>query len=187
MSIHLMLDLETWSTRPLAAISQIAVMPFEMKKRGRIFQEKCFNAYVLLQDNVGVVDQGTLLFWMKEGSAAKQKLIHGLETEGVTCAEALQRLIVWPQETGIPGFESWGDIEAIWSKGAAFDLPILENAFNQHGLPAPWHYQTAACARTVQRTHGEITDIDTTSMTPHFAPDDCLYQIMALQRQLCGE
>lgn len=182
--MHVMIDLETWSTRPNAAISQIAVMPFEMTKRGRIYNDKCFNAYVIMQDNVGVIDQGTINFWMKEGGAARLKLIEGIENEGVTCAEALQRLIVWPKETGIQGFESWGDVEAVWSNGAAFDQPVLENAFNQHGLPAPWHYQTSRCCRTVTALKGKITDIDCTGMVDHFAPDDCLYQIMQLQRQM---
>lgn len=184
MSIHLMMDLETWSTRPNAAISQIALVPFVWGKRGRVYNDKIFNRYVVLQDNVGVVDHGTLMFWMKEGSPGRMKLIEGLENEGMTCGQALQEMLTWPKSTGIPGFESWGDIDGLWSRGAAFDIPILKSAFNMHGLPEPWSHKVEFCARTLDITHGPVSDIDTTGMIQHFAPDDCLFQIMALQRQL---
>ena len=179
--MHVMLDLETWSTRPNAAIAQISAIPFVYAKRGRIFQEHTFNAYVLLQDGLGVVDQGTVNWWMEQDSVARAKLIAGLQHEGVTCAEALIRFEHWPLL--VPGFESWENCEGFWSNGAAFDEPILTNAFNQHGKPAPWSYKVSRCYRTMRATFGE-QEVDTTGMIPHYGPDDCLMQIMGLLKML---
>ncbi|MEO1208363.1 MAG: 3'-5' exonuclease, partial [Cyanobacteria bacterium J06638_20] len=131
----------------------------------------------------GALDQGTLSFWLGQGDKARSMLVQGLQNDGVPLLDALTSLMTWPAETGIPGFESWADVDGLWSNGAAFDIPILENAFNMCGLPAPWHYRSARCCRTVTALKGDVT-VDTTGMVEHYAPDDCLCQVMKLQKQL---
>lgn len=183
--MHVMIDLETWSTRPNAAVCEIAVLPFEFSRRGRIYQEHCFHRYVLLQDGVGAIDNGTLLFWMKQGGEGRKRLIQGLETKGVPPQDVVQDLITWPGETGLDSFKSWGDVQGVWSHGAAFDQPILENLFHTFGVGTPWHYQTSRCFRTLKAIKGESV-VDATGMVEHHAPDDALYQTMQLLEIMYG-
>lgn len=178
--MHFMLDLETWSIRPNAAIAEIAIVPFELRARGRIYQEHTFHRYVMVQDGVGVMDNGTLAWWMSQEPKARKRLANGLETKSVTCQEMLVDLVTWPNEL-LHGL-SWGDVEGLWSHGAAFDIPVLENAFNQHGIAKPWSYKIAFCTRTVARMMPlkHPVNLDPT-LVEHYAPDDCIRQIMHLQ------
>ncbi|MEO1208443.1 MAG: 3'-5' exoribonuclease, partial [Cyanobacteria bacterium J06638_20] len=94
-----MLDLETWSTRPTAAVAQIALVPFEFRARGRVYNESVFNKFVLLQDGMGALDQGTLSFWLGQGDKARSMLVQGLQNDGVPLLDALTSLMTWPAET----------------------------------------------------------------------------------------
>jgi hypothetical protein len=55
-------------------------------------------------------------------------------------------------KTFFDDFISWYRVyepDTVWSKGADFDIAILEHLFNQFGEKVPWSYKDKRCYRTV--------------------------------------
>lgn len=166
--LHVMLDLETLSTRKNAAIVQIAAIAFDpltgdipLPVTGK------FNRFVI--DTDGYIDPRTVAWWMQQKTAAS--LGKKIETCGVALDGALHDLREWYQEQP--------NVAAVWSHGATFDIPIVEQRCSELGLQTPWHYRHPRDTRTlfalapggmpaVQGHGGELT---------HDALYDCEIQI----------
>lgn len=177
--MDIMIDLETLSTRPDAAIIQIGAVLFEPVSGGKILNDKGFNSYTLIQDGAGSIDNSTLAWWLQEKSAAKMGA--ELEHKAVSLGEALKAFVEWPMNTkGI----YWNDITGIWAKPADFDFPILRMAFNRFGLDAPWNRHATRCAKTLFHAVGKTPDIDWTGFIYHDALDDAIGQAMQVQKAM---
>lgn len=69
----------------------------------------------------------------------------------------------------------------MWGNGAAFDNPILRDAFENMGIGAPWHFGNDSCLRTLVRM-GRMVGIDPKKNleregTYHNALDDAKFQV----------
>lgn len=143
MSTHVMLDLETLSTRKNAAIMQIAAIAFDPLvgadriADGRGARE--FNVFVRDIPEHAHVDPTTVAWWMQQGVAAS--LGKKIETTGVHLDAALISFSKW--------YAGLGPVEAIWSHGATFDIPIVETHCNELGISVPWSYRAPRDTRTL--------------------------------------
>ncbi|QNN99800.1 hypothetical protein P67b_00041 [Ruegeria phage Tedan] len=181
-----MIDLETLSTRTDAAIIQIGAVFFDPRDRGRVFNDKAFNTYIKVQDGGGAIDNGTLGWWLQQPHAPEVgKALWNDETPMLGLA--LEGLTQFPTKdhANIPGLESWQDVGGIWSKGPSFDMAILKSAFAKFGAETPWDFRRERDCRTVIALAGaDACRPDSLGLQAHDAVDDCVYQIMEVQKAL---
>ncbi len=163
---HCMIDIETLSSRPTAAIVSIGACKFD-------------NEHILEKFYVNI-------------SAADCKK-HGLHFSPETIEwwshqpkEARQQWQKDPVDlnTGLDAFIDWYGTRSLWtwSNGADFDLPILENAMWAVGKETPWKYTDSRCVRTI--TGITKRKIDRSEGTAHNALDDAINQAKFIQEFL---
>jgi hypothetical protein len=131
-----MLDLETLSTRTDAAIVQIAALAFD-PLTGKDPVGVGFNMFV--RDLAGHVDLATVAWWLQQQAAPV--LGRMIEKEGTSLVAALRGFTEW--------YASLGEVEAIWSHGATFDIPIMAHHCAVHGIAVPWSYRAPRDTRTL--------------------------------------
>ena len=141
MTVEVMLDLETLSTRADAAILQIAAASFD--ESGTILDT--FNVHV--RRSSGHIDINTVLWWMSQPSAREQS---DRCQHGQTLQQALECFTIW-----------YGVVEpvAVWAHGATFDFPILTSAFEREAVRVPYVYRDLMCTRPVYRLVGGVPEI----------------------------
>ena len=100
--------------------------------------------------------------------------------KAVQVVEMLHGLENWPERSlGL----SWDAIGGVWSKGM-LDHMTLGSAFARHGTVPPWSHWVAYDLRTLFFTSGGEPTVDWTGLIKHDAHDDCVAQIMQLQKVL---
>lgn len=170
MVTHISLDLETWGTRPGADIRSIGACVFdpvtgyvgapniENKSIGaHRFYIACDNPPdPLWADWNGEPpvkyplhrDPRTVQWWSEQSDEAQAAF-----ADLVDLREALERFDAWLQSVAGRGHYSPANQHVtnvcIWSHGAAFDPPILAEAYHAVGLPMPWHYRAPRDTRTL--------------------------------------
>jgi hypothetical protein len=187
---HVMLDLETLSTRSDACIIQIAAVAFDIET-GETGPR--FNAYVnescLVGAKVGHIDVSTVGFWMRQkfGPSLGEAITD--EDEQRSLAEALGEFDQWlanlaenAREDDAPVFEGMAaDVEdlSLWSHGAGFDIPILASAYDRAELgEVPWHYRAPRDTRTLfALAPGGMPRPPKDETREHDAQYDCEYQV----------
>lgn len=172
---HVMIDLETLSTSPLAAFTQIGAVTFDPNGDGT---EETFETHVAIETCIRAqmkLDGPTITWWMGQNQEAKDAFIQG-QKMAEDVREALTNLKKWIRQASPSG---------VWSHGASFDITILECAFRRIlGEPAPWKYTNARDTRTLFALTGkrldQIIKSDRTG-TYHRALDDAKTQALAVQ------
>lgn len=138
MTTHVMLDLETFSTAPDAAIVQIGAIQFDLEAKTWDY-DAGFERTVTLQSSIlagGRVDPETIEWWRRQSTQARSSISWCLETGTLT--SALDAFIKWfPKDT------------CLWSHGASFDVPVLESAFRSDGRAVPWDHRRVRDTRTL--------------------------------------
>jgi len=142
----IMLDLETMSTRPDAAIVAIGAVAFGEDGIGARFYVP-----VSLETSVargGVIDAGTVLWWMRQSDEARDLF------RGSSCdiLEALERFA-----TFINDYTLGSKDVCVWGNGVDFDNVILASAYVRAGLKMPWRYHHNRCYRTIKGSYPTIT------------------------------
>jgi hypothetical protein len=134
---HVMLDLETMSTAPNAAIVQIGAVRFDPMESTTWIRQGRFERTVALQSSLlagGVIDPETVAWWRRQEETARFAIT----------ADA------FPLDIALSAFTRWFPKGAtIWSHGAAFDVPVLDHAYRSLGLVAPWGYRDIRDTRTL--------------------------------------
>jgi hypothetical protein len=207
MTIHIMLDLETWGTTPGSDIRSIGACVFDpvmgsIHSAGWMtFYIACYNPLMgtysrehYTQAELDAIDgphrrynltrdPHTVQWWSEQSDEAQAAFV-----DPVDLREALDRFSNWLCDLipalyvpshGLTGIR-------IWSHGAAFDPPILAAAYEAVGLPVPWHYRAPRDTRTLFDAAG----IDDHSAwlnqhpgpmgVPHHALDDAICQARAV-------
>lgn len=137
---HVMIDLETMSTAPNAAIMQIGACVFEFSSP---IKSEIIKIDVALQSSLlagGHVDPDTVKWWNSQRHELKRDF--GWAT--VHIHDALTQFSEWFDQE-----QKRSPIEGVWSHGASFDIPVLESAYRSVGLPVPWDYRLVRDTRTV--------------------------------------
>ena len=127
---HVMVDLETLSTRKDAAVIQIGAVYFDpYESAGADGTKAPFSEYVW--DTSGRMDLSTVLWWMRQDSA--RNMAKMVEARGKDLPQVLDDLGAW--------YRTLGRIEGVWSHGASFDLAILSTLYESCGKKLPWDYR----------------------------------------------
>lgn len=172
---HYMIDIETMGTRPTSAIVQIGAVEFEIDtfEITRTF-EKIISLSSCMREGL-TVDASTIDFWMKQSEQVK-KVVFNQDVEK-DLKRAIWQLGIW--------MGAWEDAvvkdNVVWANGASFDFPILKNAFEVCGHPAPWHYWNERDCRTIFSLFPEVKKAHFIEGVKHDAVCDCINQVSILE------
>lgn len=160
----IMLDLETMGTAPNSAIIAIGAVAFDLR-HGVLGEE--FYEVIQLESAVesgGVIDPSTVLWWMKQGDAARAEFA----IAGYRHNESLLSFSAWVNY--VSSFEK----AKIWGNGADFDNVILASAYRRGNMQLPWKFWNNRCYRTLKSLHPDVPL--KRSGTYHKAIDDAISQ-----------
>jgi hypothetical protein len=163
-----MIDLETLAKGARAHIVQIAAVMFD-RETGELGGH--FVTYVKGAQPGRVIDPDTVAWWLQQNAA--YGLGEALQDDGAVCLpSALKALNTWLKA------EAMGT-ECVWSHGATFDIPILEDAYaGEFGSPPPWHYKAPRDTRTLYDVApGGMPVVEKDPEQEHDARYDCEIQI----------
>jgi hypothetical protein len=174
---NVMIDIETLSDQPNAAILCIAAVEFDVVT-GETGRE--FEVHIDLESSfkAGLEVKGTSFYWwLGQNAEARNKII---EAEKVELKDALAYLGYFI--TRCIEDDSKLDKLIVWGNSARFDLGILHNAFRKFNYPLPWNNFNERCVRTMNALAPEIRKSEPRTGTSHSAKDDCEFQISYLNK-----
>lgn len=142
---NIMVDLETLSTTKRSAFVSIGAVAFDpdgtsVPKNG----SQTFYRNVDIQSSIDAdreVSGDTIYWWLRQSEEARRSLINPAP---IALAEALKDFEYWFKANTVRG-------SIVWSHGATFDVPIIEEAFTHFRLKAPWFFSNANDTRTIFR------------------------------------
>lgn len=166
MTTHLMLDLETLSTRPGALILSAALVRFSDEACGQV------NLSIPEQESMGMeVDANTVEWWKRQTPEAW----HAATCNPLPVLAALKWISDWI---------AWaGPDPLIWCHGATFDAPLLEEVYRRAGVPSPWQFWSVRDTRTLY----DLAAVDVKAFAvppPHVALNDAIAQTRAANAAL---
>lgn len=166
-----MIDLETMSTEPDAAILSIGVVEmdldcFEFKRE--FYQNVTLSSCVALGLHSSIATRD---WWAAQQPEARD----ALTKDAIDIKEALTSLRSYL--CGVPdsSFHFYRNQVMPWSNGAGFDIVILESAYRALGLTAPWQFYNAMCYRTIKNLYPDVQKPERIGIK-HHALDDAKTQ-----------
>jgi 3' exoribonuclease, RNase T-like len=166
---HVMLDLETLSTKPNSTIVSIGAVAFDAEGTyDEFYRVIDLDSYENLPRGMFDLSFATIAWWFRQSKAARDEL--GADTK-VPIKSALTQFTNWPEDCGF-------DVLGMWGNGADFDNVILGNAYKALGMRQPWHYGSNRCMRTVKSLLPKV-DVPRQG-THHNALDDARWQAQYL-------
>lgn len=165
-TVDVMVDLETLSTRPDAAIISIGACWFnaDTQEVGRPWHTR-----IDMADSIrsgGHVDGDTVRWWLRQSDAARASITEGCSN---LVDDALQGFAMY-----LRGIAPYSEVR-VWGNGADFDLPILASAYARASLEQPWRYFNGRCLRTLRNLHPDV-EVPVFEGTEHNAADDAQHQ-----------
>jgi DNA polymerase III epsilon subunit-like protein len=172
---EIMIDLETLSTANNASILTIGAIRFDRnsfkitkKFYKRITQES--NEYYNRDFN-----QDTIDWWTTQSDQAKSEIFE--YKNRINLNLGLQELSIFCRGA-----------KKIWANGAAFDIPILESAYEACGLEVPWKFFNVRDVRTIY----DLGDLNLNNFKRqnnllgqhHNALADCETQLAAMEQAM---
>ena len=133
---HIMVDIETMGTRPMAPVLSIGAVVFS-KDEGLLdsFYEECSMSSAFIGAKPSV---NTITWWMKQSNGPRLKLANAKGSHN----------------TMLDSFSKWvigvDNLAGVWGNGACFDNTILKEAFLREKIDCPWPYWADRCYRTVK-------------------------------------
>ncbi len=174
---HVMLDIETLSTAPDAAIVQIGAVKFTVDS-GVETTTGLRLAIDLESANLGTIDGGTVAWWLEQDPAAIAKVLRSKPRTQLTAA--------------LSEFARWSDGAAfVWGHAPTFDCAIMRSACKRTGIKFPFTYRQERCFRTLLAI-GKSMGIELPKQTgvAHDGLDDAISQattaIAILRGIKCG-
>lgn len=167
--MHVMLDLETWGTRPGSALRSIGAVAFRPdgvnvweRFYRNIDKESCLMAGL-------TVDAKTVSWWQKQSPEAVARL-DGDQQPLADVANAFH------------AFFRLNYGRFVWCHGANFDEPLWSAACRALGFSVPWKYWDTRCTRTLFA----MADFDMKSVpregVAHDALADAIHQARCVQQ-----
>jgi hypothetical protein len=166
---HVMLDLETWGTKPGSALRSIGMVQFDPFFPGFGKEFYC-NIDDESQLAIGAIkDQKTIEWWTQQS----KKALEILEVEKLNVHDACDRVIQYFNETGV---------SIVWAQGSNFDPVLLEAIFDMAGKVVPWKFYNTRDTRTIY----SVANYDTRKMPRvgehHNALEDAKHQVRCVYR-----
>ncbi len=174
---HIMLDLETFSTRSDACIVSIGAVIFD-PNQGVISatEEGQFSANIkfVSSRNCGHIDPNTVMWWLKQSQIARESIACAPSPTMLT--SALDDFSYWLRRNGVTkeNKREW----RVWANDPDFDVTILMNAYRRAGLPYPLSYGGSRSMRTmcalVKELKLYVAPVE--NVAKHTALADAIYQ-----------
>jgi hypothetical protein len=141
--VHLMIDLETLSLAPTAAIHEIGWALFsvnddigQVRRSGHVLVDPA-DCMRLGMD----VDWSTIQWWLTQDEEARKKMA----LPGVFLVKALLDFT----ERALGNLNADMELVGVWGHGASFDIPILDNAYRIADMKTPWSHRIVRDTRTL--------------------------------------
>ena len=168
-----MIDLETASTEPTAAILAIGAVQFDRSSRKIVSEFYTAVAPASSINDHGLhVDGDTFLWWLKQHESARKALYDAVRSPAL--GVALFELT----------FALKGSGYRVWGKSSAFDLVVLRNAFKAAEMVPPWSWRLERCYRTIREERDPDGELFVPPEIPHHALHDARAQALHLMRLL---
>lgn len=177
--VHLMIDIETMSTRPDAALLAIGAVTFTVADG--VDHSNAREWLVDLGDSVahgGRMDPDTVLWWTQQSERARRGLVATRQLRESAALEGLAWMI-----SGLPP-KPW-----IWGNGADFDLVVIGSALDRHHMRPLWPFWQQRCLRTLRKLLPHVPAPDRAEEEKHSALRDAVHQAehaVSLLRALRG-
>lgn len=168
--MHIMLDLETWGTRPGSALRSVGAVEFHPNDHtvGPTFYRNIDKESCLLAGLT--VDTETLAWWAKQSPES----VAALENDQQPLNKVVSEFNDWVR--GRPAGPRY-----VWCHGANFDEPLWSAACRAVMAPVPWKYWDTRCTRTLFA----LKDFDMRAIhregIAHNALDDAIHQAKCVQ------
>jgi DNA polymerase III epsilon subunit-like protein len=160
---RLMLDVESYSTRPDAALLQIgAVVIGENFNLGRGFLA-CINPSYA----IGHHDPKAVAWWGDQDPAVRLRVLNGTDT---------------PQKVA-EDFAGWVravEVEEVWARGPQLDVCALEHLMRECNVEVPWKYSDVRDLRTMTAMFPLLGPERSGHHLPHDAYYDAHHQALVL-------
>lgn len=166
-TVHVMIDLETLSTRANAALLSIGACKATVSDG--IYDRFYVNVDPKSCKAAGLhISRDTVKWWSEQSKAAQDALLVDQQ----------------PLDVAMQMFTDWVGKDKImpWGNGASFDISIMESAYAAIDRAYPWRYSNIMCYRTVMNLMGlsnakiRASEND----THHHALDDAVSQMNTL-------
>lgn len=175
---HIMIDIETLGISSSAVITQIGAKEFSLDNS--IAQGKTFLMNVNISQNDRVIEPDTLKWWLKQAEEVRKSSVN--TSSQYSLKVGLASLGEWIDTID----ENSANIK-FWCRGVGFDFVILDNAYKQYNLTAPWKYSNLADVRTFDSlVPKSVIDSIPRVGSHHNALDDCIFQIEYVKRALAS-
>jgi hypothetical protein len=159
-----MIDIETWGTRPGSAIRSIGAVIFG--EREGVQESFDLTFYVNVCRSLGTRDPETVAWWSRQSDDAQR----GFESPPpIPEREALEALSSFCCGRG-----------SVWANDPDFDCVMLKSAYEAHGLKYPFAFWSHRSVRTAR----ELGSVSRTKFVPavqHHALDDAIAQAKSVQ------
>lgn len=166
--MEIMLDLESFGTRPDCAILTLGAVKFNPYELDSFGDTLYFRIDVDEQLALGrEVQEDTLQWWQKQAEDVREEALgehNRISLESMY--KQLNRFVV--------------GASSIWCQGPAFDIVILENIYRQKGWPVPWQFWQIRDSRTLFAVHGDPREKGKAGL--HNALEDAVSQAVGVQQ-----
>lgn len=173
MHIAMMLDLETFGLEESSLVlsAGIAIGDLNSKdERTPMLERECF--ITAASQKGRTVNVSTIDWWMEQ------------IRQGVPLPNSNDKIALSTLLDAIDDLFANNRVATVWSKGADFDIKIIEHVYKQHSRKAPWHYRQVRCFRTVEGLFQDVVAQETAKRLPselaHGALGDARYQYRML-------
>lgn len=175
----LMVDIETLSTRPTAAVVAIGAVKFDplgLRLKANPMPELFITISVPQARMLGHVDPQTVEWWATQPQMLRQLIMSG----SITPDKALAELFVFAK-----------GCNKVWAKSPTFDCVILRHLATQLGMTWPFSHRDEHDVRTMEHAgwrfgldmndpkYLDAKPID--SYSKHHPLGDCAHQILMVQ------
>jgi hypothetical protein len=138
---HLMIDLETLGTEADCPVLSIGAVQFD-PRTGQL-GEKFYDTLNLQEqfDSGRRMSASTFKWWLKQNEAARQAV--AVDDRLISVSAVLLEFAKYAKSS-----------KYIWSNGAGFDVPIIENMMKQYRVDIPWKFWDIRDTRTAGHLAG---------------------------------
>lgn len=174
MKTNVMIDIETLSTEPNAAVLSVAAVSDT---------EHQFYCVLDLRPQIYEgrhISPDTLKWWMQQSEDARD--VFQEDDAAKYIGEAYSGLDLLLKKTARAANIDPGEIE-IWAKPPSFDCTILKTLFETFGLKELWSFRQERCLRTLIKLLPHVEEPEFVG-TPHHALSDAKHQLRYLKALL---
>lgn len=174
LSCHVMVDIETMSTKTNAAIVSIGACAFDIDNQNEEITRK-FEVQVSLQSNQNEgrdISASTVEWWLRQSPEAQAALF---KDPVVNLRQGITMFRMWVQNLRPKAVR-------VWAKDPDFDTVILKTAFDQFREIWPFEYWASRSVRTITELAYPNGDEPNTRVgVHHSAADDAVTQALMVR------